>query len=110
MARIADGQSVDLFFKEFMETHYLMTDPLIVDDSALQQLLGRITKTPYSEGVRQSLAAVHSEARVSLRAVSCPSEAEAIAYLQLVLLKIDHCQRRLRKKKNTRDHISYSGI
>jgi hypothetical protein len=36
--------------------HYLMTDPLLVDDSALQRLLGRIAKTPYSEGVRQCVA------------------------------------------------------
>jgi hypothetical protein len=48
----------DPFLREFVEMHYLMTDPLIVDDSALQQLLGAVTKTPYSEGVRQSLAAV----------------------------------------------------
>ncbi len=48
----------DPFLKEFVEMHYLMTDPLIVDDFALQQLLGGVTKTPYSEGVRQSLAAV----------------------------------------------------
>jgi nucleoside-diphosphate-sugar epimerase len=47
----------DPFLREFVEMHYLMTDPLIVDDSALQQLLGTITKTSYSEGVRQSLAA-----------------------------------------------------
>jgi len=37
--------------------NYLPTDPFIVDDSALQKLLGTITKTPYGEGVRQSLAA-----------------------------------------------------
>lgn len=48
----------DPFLREFVEMHYLLTDPLIVDDSALQQLLGPITKTPYSEGVRQALAAV----------------------------------------------------
>jgi hypothetical protein len=42
---------------EFVEMHYLLTDPLIVDDSALQWLLGDIPETPYSEGVRQSLAA-----------------------------------------------------
>ncbi len=47
----------DPFLKELVEMHYLMTDPLIVDDSALQQLLGGVTKTPYSEGVKQSLAA-----------------------------------------------------
>jgi nucleoside-diphosphate-sugar epimerase len=48
----------DPFLREFVEMHYLMTDPLIVDDSALQELLGGITKTPYSEGVRRSLAAI----------------------------------------------------
>ncbi|MCI0389707.1 MAG: NAD-dependent epimerase/dehydratase family protein [Acidobacteria bacterium] len=48
----------DPFLREFVEMHYLMTDPLIVDDSALQQLLGGIAKTPYDEGVRQSLAAL----------------------------------------------------
>jgi nucleoside-diphosphate-sugar epimerase len=47
----------DPILRELVEMHYLLTDPLIVDDSALQQLLGTIEKTPYSEGVRQSLAA-----------------------------------------------------
>jgi nucleoside-diphosphate-sugar epimerase len=47
----------DPFLREFVEMNYLMTDPLIVDDSALHQLLGDIKKTPYSEGVRQSLEA-----------------------------------------------------
>jgi nucleoside-diphosphate-sugar epimerase len=45
-------------FREFVEMHYLLTDPLIVDDVALQQLIGDIPKTPYSEGVRLSLGAV----------------------------------------------------
>jgi nucleoside-diphosphate-sugar epimerase len=48
----------DPFLRELVEMHYLLTDPLIVDDSGLQRLLGTIPKTPYSEGVRQSLAAV----------------------------------------------------
>jgi nucleoside-diphosphate-sugar epimerase len=48
----------DPFLREFVEMHYLLTEPLIVDDSGLQRLLGNIPKTPYSEGVRQSLAAV----------------------------------------------------
>lgn len=48
---------LDPFLREFVEMHYLITDPLIVDDSALQELIGPIEKTPYSEGVRQSLAA-----------------------------------------------------
>ena len=47
----------DPFMREFVEMHYLLSDPLIVDDSALQQLLGPIRKTPYKEGVRLSLAA-----------------------------------------------------
>lgn len=46
------------FLREFVEMHYLLTDPLILDDSALQALIGPIRKTPYAEGVRQMLAAV----------------------------------------------------
>lgn len=45
------------FLREFVEMHYLLTHPLIVDNAALQQLLGGLSKTPYPEGVRQSLAA-----------------------------------------------------
>ena len=45
----------DPFIREFLEMHYLLTDPLIVDDSALQQLLRDIPKTSYADGVRQSL-------------------------------------------------------
>jgi nucleoside-diphosphate-sugar epimerase len=48
----------DPFLRELVEMHYLHTDPLIVDDSALRRLLGTISKTSYPEGVRQSLAAV----------------------------------------------------
>jgi nucleoside-diphosphate-sugar epimerase len=47
----------DPFMREFVEMHYLLSDPLIVDDSALAELLGPMQKTTYSEGVRQSLAA-----------------------------------------------------
>ena len=46
--------------REMVEMHYLMTDPVVMDDSALQQLLGPIHKTSYSEGVRQCLAAVRT--------------------------------------------------
>ncbi|WP_455286627.1 NAD-dependent epimerase/dehydratase family protein [Cupriavidus necator] len=46
------------FMRELVEMHYLMTDPLIMDDSALQRLIGPIRKTPYAEGIRQTLAAV----------------------------------------------------
>ncbi len=48
------------FMRELVEMHYLQTDPLIMDDTALQQLIGPIRKTPYSEGVRQTLAALQS--------------------------------------------------
>jgi nucleoside-diphosphate-sugar epimerase len=46
------------FMREMVEMHYLLTDPVLMDDSALQGLIGPIRKTPYSEGVRQCLAAV----------------------------------------------------
>ncbi|KAI3606908.1 Nucleoside-diphosphate-sugar epimerase [Cupriavidus necator H850] len=46
------------FMRELVEMHYLMTDPLVMDDSALQRLVGPIRKTPYVEGIRQTLAAV----------------------------------------------------
>lgn len=46
------------FMRELVEMNYLMTDPLIMDDSALQQLIGPIRKTSYRDGIRQVLAAV----------------------------------------------------
>lgn len=46
------------FMREMVEMNYLMTEPLIMDDSALQQLIGPIRKTPYAEGVHQMLAAI----------------------------------------------------
>ena len=44
--------------REMVEMHYLLTDPVIMDDSALQRLIGPVHKTPYAEGIRQTLAAV----------------------------------------------------
>ena len=44
--------------REMVEMNYLMTEPLIMDDSALQRLIGPIRKTSYVDGVRQTLAAV----------------------------------------------------
>ena len=44
--------------REMVEMHYLLSDPLIMDDSALQRLIGPLHKTPYAEGIRQTLAAV----------------------------------------------------
>lgn len=46
------------FIRELVEMNYLMTNPLLMDDSALQQLIGPLQKTPYAEGIRQTLAAV----------------------------------------------------
>jgi len=45
------------FMREMVEMNYLMTDPLIMDDSALQRLIGPLHKTPYAQGIRQTLAA-----------------------------------------------------
>jgi len=42
--------------RELVEMNYLMTDPVILDDSALQELLGPIHKTSYDDGVRAILA------------------------------------------------------
>jgi hypothetical protein len=39
-----------------------MTEPLVLDDSALTQLLGPIVKTPYEEGIRRCFEAARSAA------------------------------------------------
>jgi len=44
-----------------VEMHYLLTDPVLMDDSALAALIGPIRKTPYPEGVRQTLDALRRE-------------------------------------------------
>jgi len=44
--------------RELVEMHYLLTDPVIMDDSALQRLIGPLHKTSYAEGIRQTLAAL----------------------------------------------------
>ena len=44
--------------REMVEMNYLMTEPVTMDDSALRALIGPIRKTPYAEGIRQTLAAV----------------------------------------------------
>jgi nucleoside-diphosphate-sugar epimerase len=52
-------QLVGLFnplLREVAEMHYLFTQPLFLDDSALTNLLGPLNKTPYEKGVRASLA------------------------------------------------------
>jgi nucleoside-diphosphate-sugar epimerase len=44
--------------REMVEMHYLLTEPVILDDGALQRLIGPIARTPYAEGVRRTLAAL----------------------------------------------------
>ena len=50
------------FMREMVEMHYLLTEPVLMDDSSLQELLGPIDKTSYSDGVRACLAAVRASA------------------------------------------------
>jgi nucleoside-diphosphate-sugar epimerase len=45
------------FMRELVEMHYLLTTPVLMDDSALSGLLGGVHKTPYSEGMRLTLDA-----------------------------------------------------
>jgi nucleoside-diphosphate-sugar epimerase len=42
----------DPLLREFVEMHYLTTEPVILDDTALHELLGPIHKTSYDDGVR----------------------------------------------------------
>ena len=47
----------DPLLREVAEMHYLSTQPVFLDDSALTTLLGPLNKTAYQEGVRASLNA-----------------------------------------------------
>ena len=44
--------------RELVEMHYLLTTPVILDDTRLRNLLGELAKTPYKEGIRQTLASI----------------------------------------------------
>lgn len=48
--------------RELVEMHYLLTNPVLLDDTALQNLLGGIRKTPYEEGLRITLDAYRAAA------------------------------------------------
>lgn len=48
----------DPFMRELVEMHYLLTEPVILDDTALSGLLGGIRKTSYEEGISRTLAAL----------------------------------------------------
>jgi nucleoside-diphosphate-sugar epimerase len=44
--------------KEFVEMHYLMTEPLYVDDVRLQNLIPDLQKTSYADGIKLTLGAL----------------------------------------------------
>ena len=43
--------------REMVEMHYLLTEPVIMDDARLQRLIGPLAKTSYEEGLRRTLQA-----------------------------------------------------
>ncbi len=45
----------DVFMREFVEMHYLMSKPIFVDDSNLKKLIPELQKTSYDEGIRKTL-------------------------------------------------------
>ena len=49
--------------RELVEMHYLLTNPVLMDDGALVHLLGEVKKTSYEEGLRKTLEA-YKETRV----------------------------------------------
>ncbi|WPB77490.1 NAD-dependent epimerase/dehydratase family protein [Archangium violaceum] len=49
----------DPMLREFVEMDYLHTTPVIMDDSALRGLI-EVRKTPYAEGIRQTLEAMRA--------------------------------------------------
>lgn len=71
--------------QEFVEMHYLQTNPLIMGNSALQQLIGSIRKTSYSEGVRQTLAALQS--------AQCNVD-NNVETIQNIKIRFGHCPKR----------------
>ena len=54
--------------RELVEMNYLMTEPLVLDDTALTQLIGPIAKTSYKDGIRQSFEAAREAASANATA------------------------------------------
>ena len=48
----------DPLMRGMAEMNYLMTEPVLLDDSALQALIGPIVKTSYDEGIARTLEAL----------------------------------------------------
>lgn len=46
--------------RELVEMHYLQTQPVILDDSALRSLLPGVHATPFDEGIAQTLASART--------------------------------------------------
>jgi hypothetical protein len=44
--------------REMVEMHYLQTDPVLMDDSRLEKLLGEVKRTSYDQGIRLTLDAM----------------------------------------------------
>jgi nucleoside-diphosphate-sugar epimerase len=44
--------------REMVEMHYLQTDPVLMDDSRLDKLLGGLKRTSYDQGIRSTLEAM----------------------------------------------------
>lgn len=45
--------------RELVEMHYLQSNPVIMDDSALRELLPQVNATGYDDGIAQTLAALN---------------------------------------------------
>jgi nucleoside-diphosphate-sugar epimerase len=50
--------------RELVEMHYLVTEPVVLDDTKLRSLLGDLPKTPYRDGIARTLAGTPEAAHV----------------------------------------------
>ncbi len=55
----------DKLMREIVEMHYLQTNPVLLNDDALAQLIGPICKTSYAEGLRQTFEVYRAAAQNS---------------------------------------------
>ncbi|WP_114814614.1 NAD-dependent epimerase/dehydratase family protein [Paraburkholderia kururiensis] len=51
--------------RELVEMHYLQTDPVVLDDSALRVLIGPVRKTSYEDGIRLAFEAARTAAALA---------------------------------------------
>lgn len=63
--------------RELVEMNYLMTEPVVMDDTALTGLIGPIAKTSYEEGIRQTFAAAREAASAKAAASGGGNAAKA---------------------------------